>query len=118
MKAGQWAGGKGDKERISNYYAYTSNYEKIFNKDKIMSEKLQRDVYSDDYVCPDAIDLLEGDTIQWKRLWPKSGDEIARVEITIVKEVPGCVGEASGRGGSVFVVPLHKFVKEYEPAFK
>jgi hypothetical protein len=33
---GEWAGGKGSKERISDYKAYTSNYDKIFKKDKKM----------------------------------------------------------------------------------
>lgn len=112
MKAGQWAGGKGDKERISDYKAYTSNYDKIFNKSKRMKAcyvaVLKWDVYSDDYECPKAVDLLEGDVIEWEFLTDD-------VEITI-KEECFSVGEASGRGGSIFTVPKDKFVTEYKPA--
>ena len=110
MKAGQWAGGKGDKERINDYKAYTSNYDKIFNKNKTMREELQWDVYGDEYECPKAVDLLEDDIIGWKEV---NND----IEITILHECFS-VGEASARGGSVFTVPVAKFNAEYKPAFK
>ena len=106
-----WHGGKGDKNRTANYEAYTSNYDKIFSKSKIASfkEELKWDVYSDDYECSDAVDLLEGDVIEW---WTALHAP-DYVEITIVKECYS-VGEASGRGGSVFTVPAEKFEVEYE----
>jgi len=106
----QWHGGKGSKERTSNYNKYNDNFDKIFNKVKENKEKLQWDVYGDDYVCPKAVDLLEGDVITWK--------EVADgVEITIVEECFS-VGEAGARGGSVFTVPADKFETEYKRAFR
>ena len=63
---GEWAGGKGSKGRTSDYKAYTSNYDKIFNKSKKMKAVLKWDVYSDDYEWPKAVDLLEGDVIEWE----------------------------------------------------
>ena len=69
---------------------------------------LKWDVYSDDYECPKAVDLLEGDVIEWEFLTDD-------VEITIREECFS-VGEASGRGGSIFTVPKDKFVTEYKPA--
>ena len=111
---GQWAGGKGSKERTTDYAVYTSNYDKIFNKDKKMVScyvaVLKWDVYSNDYKCPKAVDLLEGDVIEWEFLTDD-------VEIKIVKECYS-VGEASGRGGSIFTVPKDMFEAEYKPAFK
>ncbi len=105
----QWHGGKGSKERTSDYNAYNKNFDNIFRK-KVMKEELQWDVYSDDYECPDAVDLLEDDKIEWK--------EVADVvEITIVEECFS-VGEAGARGGSVFTVPTEKFNTEYKPAFR
>ena len=106
---GQWAGGKGSKERTSDYKAYTSNYDKIFKKGKKLREVLKWDVYSDNY-WPRAVDLLEGDVIEWEVV----NDD---VEITIVHECFS-VGEASGRGGSVFTVSRDKFEGEYRIAFK
>ena len=106
----KWHGGKGDKSRVSDYNAYVSNFDKIFNKDKTMREVLQWDVYGDDYECPEAVDLLEADVIQWREV----DDD---VEITILQEC-FAVGEASARGGSVFTVPKRKFDIEYKPAFK
>lgn len=107
-----WHGGKGDKNRTANYEAYTSNYDKIFSKSKVASfkEELKWDVYFDEYVCPDGVDLLEDDVIEWKAV-------ADGIEITIVRECFS-VGEASGRGGSVFTVPAEKFNTEYKPAFK
>ena len=105
----QWHGGKGSKERIGDYNAYNKNFDNIFRK-KVMKEELQWDVYSDEYECPKAVDLLEDDKIEWK--------EVADgVEITIVEECFS-VGEAGARGGSVFTVPTEKFNTEYKPAFK
>ena len=106
----QWHGGKGSKERTSNYKAYTDNFDKIFNKVKTNKEELQWAVYFDEYECPNAVDLHEDDKIEWK--------EVADgVEITIVEECFS-VGECSGRGGSVFTVPTEKFNTEYKPAFR
>ena len=106
----KWHGGKGDKNRVSDYSAYTSNFDKIFKKVKENKEVLQWDVYSDEYECPNAVDLLEGDVITWK--------EVADgVEITIVEECFS-VGEAGARGGSVFTVPTTKFESDYKPAFR
>ena len=109
----KWHGGKGDKNRTANYEAYTSNYDKIFNKQKTMRAELKDDVYRDDYECPDAVDLLEGDVIEW---WTALHAPDC-VEITIVKECYS-VGEASGRGDSVFTVPTEVFNTKYKPAFK
>lgn len=106
----QWHGGKGSKERTSDYNAYNNNFDKIFNKVKSNKEELQWDVYFDEYECPKAVDLLEDDKIEWK--------EVADgVEITIVEECFS-VGEAGARGGSVFTVPTTKFESDYKPAFR
>ena len=109
---GQWAGGKGSKERTSDYKAYTSNYDKIFKKKATVMnrEVLKWDVYGDGYKCPQAVDLMEDDVIEWQTVTDN-------VTITIVEECYS-VGEASGRGGSVFTVPTDIFEAEYKPAFK
>ena len=104
----QWHGGKGSKERTSNYSAYNDNMDRIFAKAN--KETIQWDVYFDEYECPDAVDLLEDDVIEWKQL-------TNTVEIKIVQECFS-VGEAGARGGSVFEVPTEKFNTEYKPAFK
>lgn len=106
----QWHGGKGSRDRIGDYNAYNDNFDRIFNKQKIMREELQWDVYSDEYECPKAVDLLEDDVIGWKEV-----DD--GVEITILHECFS-VGEAGARGGSVFTVPTLKFETEYKPAFR
>ena len=103
---GEWAGGKGSKERTSDYKAYTSNYDKIFKNKKVMSEEvLKYDVWG-----TNVTDLLEDDVIEWRYVWDG-------VEITIVEECYS-VGEASGRGGDTFTVSANKFESEYKPAFK
>jgi len=104
---GEWAGGKGSKERTSDYKAYTSNYDKIFNKDKVevMKEVLNYNVWG-----WQTVDLLEDDVIEWVKV-----DD--GVQITIVEECYS-VGEASGRGGKAFVVSAGSFEAEYKPAFK
>ena len=99
----QWHGGKGSKERTSDYKAYHSNYDKIFGKKMTIKEDVQWDVHFDEYECPNAVDLLEGDIIEWVNV--SNG-----VEITIVK--------GNERSGSTFVVPARKFDSEYKPAFK
>jgi hypothetical protein len=104
----QWHGGKGSKERTSNYNAYNDNMDKIFAKAN--KETIQWDVYGDDYETPNAVDLLEDDVIEWKQL-------TNTVQVKIVQEC-FAVGCASGRGGSVFEVPTEKFNTEYKPAFK
>lgn len=105
---GQWAGGKGSKERISDYKTYTSNYDKIFNKEKEMTAVMNWDVYSDPYERG-GVDLLEGDTIQYQKV---SGG----FEITLLEEFPGCVGAASGRSNQPFVIAPGLFDQEYKPA--
>ena len=105
----QWHGGKGSKQRTTNYSAYSDNFDKIFRK-KDMREELQWDVYGDGYECPDAVDLLEDDVISWSEV-----DD--GIEIKIVHEAYS-VGEAGARGGSVFTVPTAKFKSEYKPAFR
>ena len=105
----QWHGGKGSKQRTTDYRAYSDNFDKIFRK-KDMREELQWDVYGDDYECPKAVDLLEDDVISWSEV-----DD--GIEIKIVHEAYS-VGEAGARGGSVFTVPTAKFKSEYKPAFR
>ena len=105
----QWHGGKGSKQRTTDYRAYSDNFDKIFRK-KDMREELQWDVYGDGYECPKAVDLLEDDVISWSEV-----DD--GIEIKIVHEAYS-VGEAGARGGSVFTVPTAKFNCEYKPAFR
>jgi len=105
----QWHGGKGSKQRTTDYRAYSDNFDKIFRK-KDMREELQWDVYGDEYECPKAVDLLEDDVISWSEV-----DD--GIEIKIVHEAYS-VGEAGARGGSVFTVPTAKFKSEYKPAFR
>jgi hypothetical protein len=105
----QWHGGKGSKQRTTDYSAYSDNFDKIFRK-KDMREELQWDVYGDEYECPKAVDLLEDDVISWSEV-----DD--GIEIKIVHEAYS-VGEAGARGGSVFTVPTAKFKSEYKPAFR
>lgn len=104
----QWHGGKGSKERTSDFNTYNDNMDKLFGKAN--KETIQWDVYGDDYECPDAVDLMEDDIIEWKQL-------SNTVQVKIVQECYS-VGEASGRGGSVFEIPTEKFEIEYKPAFK
>lgn len=105
----KWHGGKGSKQRTTDYETYTSNFDKIFRK-KDMREELQWDVYGDDYECPKAVDLLEDDVISWSEV-----DD--GIEIKILHEAYS-VGAAGARGGSVFTVPADKFDYEYKPAFR
>ena len=98
----QWHGGKGSKERTSDYTAYNNNFDKIFEK-KIGKDTLQRDVNYDECSDYDTPDLLEGDVIEWIKFDSKT------VEVTIISE--------SDRGGVVFNVPADKFNQEYKPAF-
>lgn len=102
-----WHGGKGDKNRTANYKAYTSNYDKIFEK-RMGREKLQWDVYAQER---DGVDLLEDDVIEWIKL------DKSTVEIVITEECFS-VGEASARGGLAFTVPTEVFNTKYKPAFK
>ena len=109
---GQWLGGKGDKNRTSDYKKFTSGYDKIFKKSS-NKEELKWDVYGSYFENGKrvkVVDLLEDDIIEWKTV----ADEI---EITIVKECFS-VGESSCRGGSVFTVSAEKFEDKYKPAFR
>ena len=105
----EWHGGKGSKQRTSDYAAYADNFDNIFRK-KDMREEIQWDVYGDDFECPKAVDLLEDDVISWSEV-------DAGIEIKILHEAYS-VGEAGARGGSVFTVPKTKFNCEYKPAFR
>ena len=96
----KWHGGKGSKQRTVDYASYNNNYDKIFEK-KMGRETLQWDVNFDEYVTPSAVDLLEGDVIEWIKFDTKT------VQITVVSE------EAE-----TFQVPADVFEKTYKPAFK
>ena len=96
----EWAGGKGDKNRTSDYRMYTSNYDNIFSTKAVA----KRDIWGE-------IDIIEGDTIMYKR----DGDKF-RIVVTI--EAPYKFGEASGNAGHPFHVSKSLFEKEYRPYLK
>ena len=96
----KWHGGKGSKQRTVDYASYNNNYDKIFEK-KMGRETLQWDVNFDEYVTPSAVDLLEGDVIEWIKF------DSNTVQITVV-------GEAL----ETFQVPADVFEGTYKPAFK
>lgn len=96
----QWTGGKGDKNRTSNYRMYTSNYDKIFSTKAIA----KRDIWGE-------IDIIEGDTIMYNKM----GDEV-RLVVTI--EAPYKFGAAGGNAGHPFYVSKSLFEEEYMPYLK
>jgi hypothetical protein len=98
----KWHGGKGSKQRTVDYASYNNNYDKIFEK-KMGRETLQWDVHFDEYVTPSAVDLHEGDVIEWIKINDKT------VEITVVKAL--LISET-------FQVPADVFEGTYKPAFK
>lgn len=98
----QWHGGKGSKQRTSNYAAYTDNYDKIFEK------KMGRDELATIVVGDNTTDLLVGDVVEWIKLDNKT------VEIAIVAY--GSMEEKIRE--AIFTVPADVFEKTYKPAFK
>ena len=94
----QWHGGKGSKQRTSNYASYTKNYDKIFEK-KMGRDELTTNVKVDD--DNNVFALLEGDVIEWIKVDTKT------VQITVVSEAL-----------ETFLVPADVFEKTYKPAFK
>ena len=96
----QWIGGKGDKNRTSDYRMYTSNYDNIFSIKAIA----KTDIWGE-------IDIIEGDTIMYK----SEGD---KVRIVITVEAPMKFGEASGNSGNPFYVTKTIFEEQYKPYLK
>ena len=92
----KWHGGKGSKQRTSDYASYNNNYDKIFEK-KMGKDQLTRNIKVDDDNIVFA--LLEGDVIEWIKFDTKT------VQVTIV-------------GGETFQVPADVFEEKYKPAFK
>ena len=99
----QWHGGKGSKQRTSDYAAYTENYDKIFEKKK-GKEKLTEDV------C----ELFKNDLIEWMEV------DSETVEILIVDECGTRLFShpMDSRIGLTFTVPINIFKEKYQPAFK
>lgn len=98
-----WHGGKGDKNRTSNYRMYTSNYDNIFST----KAKATNDIWG----APGNVDVIEGDTITYKA----EGD---KVRVCVIIEAPGKFGEASGNAGHPFYVSKSLFEKDYRPYLK
>tara|TARA_R110001592_G_scaffold141403_1_gene362872 strand:+ start:169 stop:486 length:318 start_codon:yes stop_codon:yes gene_type:complete len=103
MKAGQWLGGKGDKNRTSNYRMYTSNYNNIFSIKAVAT----RDIWGE----VGQVDIIEGDTVTYS----KQGDKI---KVVVIIEAPFKYGEASGNAGHPLLVDKSKFEEEYKPYLK
>ena len=91
----QWHGGKGSKQRTSNYASYTENYDKIFDK------KMGKDELTKHIVGDNVFDLYDGDVIEWIKFDSKT------VQITVMSEAL-----------ETFQVPVDVFEKTYKPAFK
>jgi hypothetical protein len=96
----QWAGGKGDKDRTSNYRMYTSNYNNIFSTKAVATE----DIWGE-------VDIIEGDTIMFTK-------ESGKIRIVVTIEAPFKYGEAGGNAGHPFFVTKSKFEEEYKPYLK
>lgn len=103
----KWHGGKGDKNRTSNYNAYVNNYDKIFTENKHTSV-VGTDLWG---FARGQVDLIEGDTIEWKKV-------DYEVIIEVVKEAPFKWGEASGNAGKPFRVSEDYFNCEIKPHLK
>lgn len=91
----QWHGGKGSKERTSNYKAYSDNYDRIFEK------KMGKDELTKHIVGDNVFDLYDGDVIEWIKFDNKT------VQITVMSEA-----------SETFQVPADVFEEKYKPAFK
>lgn len=91
----KWHGGKGSKQRTSDYAAYNNNYDKIFEK------KMGKDVLTKHIVGDNVFDLYDGDVIEWIKFDTKT------VQITVMSEAL-----------ETFQVPADVFEEKYKPAFK
>lgn len=99
----QWSGGKGDKNRTSNYRMYTSNYDNIF----CTKAKAVIDLWGN----KDRVDIFEDDIITYN----KEGDNF---RLVVISESPGKVGEASGNAGKPFYISKELFNEKYKPWLK
>ena len=91
----KWHGGKGSKQRTSDYAAYNNNYDRIFEK------KMGKDELTKHIVGDNVFDLYDGDVIEWIKFDTKT------VEITVMSEAL-----------ETFQVPADVFEEKYKPAFK
>ena len=91
----KWHGGKGSKQRTSDYAAYNNNYDKIFEK------KMGKDELTKHIVGDNVFDLYDGDVIEWIKFDTKT------VQITVMSEAL-----------ETFQVPADVFEEKYKPAFK
>ncbi len=91
----KWHGGKGSKQRTSDYAAYSNNYDKIFEK------KMGKDELTKHIVGDNVFDLYDGDVIEWIKFDTKT------VQITVMSEAL-----------ETFQVPADVFEEKYKPAFK
>ena len=91
----KWHGGKGSKQRTSDYAAYNNNYDKIFEK------KMGKDELTKHIVGDNVFDLYDGDVIEWIKFDTKT------VQITVMSEA-----------SETFQVPADVFEEKYKPAFK
>jgi len=96
----KWHGGKGDRNRTSDYRMYTSNYDNIFST----KAKATNDIWG----APGDVDVIEGDTVTYK----VEGDQ---VRVCVIIEAPGKFGEAGGNAGKPFYVTQEVFDKKYKP---
>ncbi len=91
----KWHGGKGSKQRTSDYASYNSNYDKIFEK-KMGKDELTKHIIGDN-----VFDLYDGDVIEWIKF------DSNTVQITVMSEAL-----------ETFQVPTDVFEEKYKPAFK
>ena len=91
----KWHGGKGSKQRTSDYAAYNNNYDRIFEK------KMGKDELTKHIVGDNVFDLYDGDVIEWIKFDSKT------VQITVMSEAL-----------ETFQVPADVFEEKYKPAFK
>ena len=91
----KWHGGKGSKQRTSDYAAYNNNYDKIFEK------KMGKDELTKHIVGDNVFDLYDGDVIEWIKFDSKT------VQITVMSEAL-----------ETFLVPADVFEEKYKPAFR
>lgn len=91
----QWNGGKGDKNRTSNYRMYTSNYDNIFGT----KAKATDDIIGE-------VDIVKGDTIMFKR----EGD---KMRLVVIIESPSKLKKATGNVGHPFYVTNTLFEDNY-----
>lgn len=99
----KWHGGKGDKNRITNYERYADNYDNIFINKAVATHDI--------WGIIGHVDIIEGDTVSFKSI-----DKEVRVEV--IAEAPDKYGEASGNAGNPFHVSRDIFEKKYKPYLK